>query len=137
MRVRSAAGTRVRSEPAIGATAIPAPPPGVRGEEGGSGVHPRKGALGGWREQDERAKACVRFLMGKPHRLPFPSVTYAAGWFLPVTPFGYNLRVSLCSLLMAIIKGDADQCLKRNQTLVTPRLSYNRCFLKLCSHILT
>lgn len=54
----------------------------------------------------------MRFLMGKPQRLPFSSVTHAAGQFLPVTPFDNNLRVSLYSLLMGLIKGEADQRLR-------------------------
>ncbi|XP_017584391.1 PREDICTED: WD repeat-containing protein 60 [Corvus brachyrhynchos] len=40
----------------------------MREEERGSGGHREERALGGWQEQDERAKACVHFLMGKPHR---------------------------------------------------------------------
>lgn len=81
--VRAAAGTRGRSGPR---------PSGMREEERGSGGHSRKGALGGWQEHNERAEACVRFLMGKTLRLPFSSVTFAAGCF-------YLLRPSMTTLV--------------------------------------
>lgn len=105
-RARAAAGTRGRSGPLPGALGA-ARPPGMREQERGSGATARKGALGGWQERTSVSRrVCASSWANHTvcRSLQAPKRLDAL----------YLLQPSrlVFKLLMGIIKGEADQCLR-------------------------